>query len=235
MKPVVPALGCVTLCLATLAYAQDIVDNVVVISGVPYRIVSINASLLINPEVPFGPRKPEHTLGREEILSRCDEFVALALKSRGLPDSGVATLVRDRVDPGRDNGIQVIYAQRHRGYKILGAGGRLMVDAYGRVRFAGLTCETEKLRTFQPMDSVALEKRAAPAVPHPRVGPPVSLELMIDPLHEAPAQLRAFFLYQVRVKDMVQPWRVVLNAETGEVVYSFSLYLNAESPSAGGP
>jgi hypothetical protein len=129
----------------------------------------------------------------------------------------------------------VLYAQRHQDYRIVGAGGRLELDSYGRIVFAGLTCETEKLRTFRAMDSAALARRAASAVPHPRLGAPVSQELMIDPMGDAPAQLRAYVVYRVRAHDIVEGWQVILNAETGEVLDSFSLFMNAESPRAGRP
>jgi hypothetical protein len=231
MKAVLSASGLVALCLATFAHAQD----VVVASGVRYRVSAVNSSLILVPEVPFASRKPDRALREDEKLARCDELVARALEARGLPDSGQASLVRDRVEPRPENRSWVLYVQRHQGYRILGAGGRLELDSYGRILFAGLSCETEKLRTFRPMDSVALEKLAAPAVPHPRLGAPVSQELMIDPMGDAPAQLRAYFIYQIRANDRVEGWQVTLDAVTGEVLGSFSLFMNAESPRAGGP
>ena len=79
------------------------------------------------------------------------------------------------------------------------------------------------------MASARLAKLAASAVPHPRVGPPVLRELMIDPLGAAQAELRAFVIYQVRNNNRVESWQVILNAETGKVVESFSLLMNAES------
>ena len=235
MKTVILASGLVAHCLATFAHAQDVVQDVVVASGVRYRVSAVNSSLILVPEVPLTSRKPERALQQDEKLSRCDEFVALALKARGLADSGEARLVRDRVEPRPENRSWVLYVQRHQGYRILGAGGRLELDSYGRILFAGFTYETEKLRTFRPMDSVALEKRAASAVPHPRLGAPISQELMIDPLGDAPAQLRAYVVYQVRANHRVEGWQVILDAVTGEVLDSFSLVMNAESPRAGKP
>jgi hypothetical protein len=235
MKTVIFASGIVALCLATFAHAQDVFQGVIVASGVRYRLSAVNSSLILVPEVSFASRKPKRALRQDEKLARCDEFVALALEARGLADSGEASLVRDRVEPLPENRTWVLYDQRHQGYRILGAGGRLELDSYGRIVFAGLTYETEKLRTFLPMDSAALVKRAASAVPHPRLGAPISQELMIDPLGDAPAQLRAYVVYQVRANDLVEGWQVTLDAESGEVLDSFSLFMNAESPRAGRP
>jgi hypothetical protein len=230
------ASGLVALCVASLAHAQRVVVDSLVASGVRYRLAAVNSTLMLRPEVPFATTKPESTLGQDETLHRCDEFVALALKASGLADSGGAGLVRDRVEPRPERGSWVVYAQRHQGYRILGAGGRLELDSRGRILSAGLTYETEQLRTFPaPMDSVALEKRAAAAVPHPRLGAPMSLELMIDPLGEAPAQLRAYVVYRVRVNDRVEGWQVILDAVTGKVLDSFTLVRYVESPRAGGP
>lgn len=223
MKALVLGSTVAALCLATFARAQE----VVVISGVRYRIARVNSSLMLIPDAPFAASKSARALPTDEMLSRCDQFVARALAVRGLPDTGDARLVRDRVEARPEKRTWVLYVQRHQGYRILGAGGRLEVDSCGRVLFAGLTCETEELRSFRPMDSAALEKLAAPAVPHPRVGPPTHQELMIDPLGEAPAELRAFVVYRVRNNNRVEGWQVILNAETGKVVDSFSLVLNA--------
>lgn len=231
MKAGILVFALAALCLATFARAQQ----VVVISGVRYRASAVNTSLILVPEVPFSPRKPERTLRQDEKLSRCDEFVARALETQGWADSGDAGLVRDRVEPRPENRTWVLYAQRHQGYRILGAGGRLELDSYGRILFAGLTYETEKLRTFRPMSSAALVKRAASAVPHPRLGAPISQELMIDPLGDAPAQLRAYVIYQVRRNHRVEGWQVTLDAETGKALDSFSLFMNAESPPPGRP
>ena len=225
------AIVAVALCVASIAHAQDIASDVLVVSDVRYRLTAVNSSLMLRPDVPFATRGPGPVLAQDEKLARCDQFVALALASRGYP----AVLVRVRVEPTRDDQVSVVYEQRHQGYKIIGAGGRLEVDSRGRVQFAGLTYETEKLRTFRPMSPAALAKRAAPAVPHPRLGPPISQELMIDPLGDAPAQLRAYFIYQVKNRDRPEPWEVIVDAETGEVRESFSLFMNVGAAPAGGP
>lgn len=220
MKALVLGSTVAILCLANCARAQEVVT----ISGVRYRVAGVNSTLMLIPDAPFAAAR---ALPHGEKLSRCDEFVARALEARGLPDSGDARLVRDRVEARPEKRTWVIYAQRHQGYRILGAGGRLEIDSCGRVLFAGLTCETEELRDFRPMDSAALEKLAAPAVPHPRVGPPIQQELMIDPLGDAPAELRAFVVYRVRNNSRVESWQVILDAETGKVVDSFSRVMNA--------
>src|SRR5262249_44225660 len=123
--------------------------------------------------------------------------------------------------------------QRHQGYRILGGGGRVEIDSLGRVSRGGFTYETEKLRIFQAMKSAALEKLARAAVPFPRQGPPVSQELMIDPLGDAPAELRDFVLYQVKRNGRVEGWQVIVNAETGKVVDSRSTVVNAASAPEG--
>ncbi len=66
-------------------------------------------------------------------------------------------------------------------------------------------------------------------MPHPRVGPPVSQELMIDPLGDAPAELFDYIVYQVKNRGRVEGWEVILNAEAGRVVESFSTMMNVES------
>jgi hypothetical protein len=233
MIAVILASTLATLCLATFVRAQEVFQGSFVAFGDRYRVSAVNSSLMLGPEVPFGPRKRARALPEDEKLSRCDEFVALALRSRGLPGPGGVPLVRDRVEPRPEDRSWVLYAQRHQGYRILGAGGRIELDAYGRVLFAGLSYETEKLRNFRPMDSSALKKLAASAVPHPRVGLPISQELMIDPLGDAPAQLRAYVVYQVQAHERVEGWQVILDAETGKVLDSFSLFMNAESPRGG--
>lgn len=230
------ASGLVALCVADFARAQDVLDTSVVASGIRYRLSAVNSSLILRPEVPFGATRPERTLREDAELSRCDELVALALKARGWADSGAAGLARDRVEGLPEQKRWVLYVQRHQGYRIVGAGGRLELDSYGRIVYAGLSYETEKLRTFQtPLDSVALQKRAAAAVPHPRLGAPIRQELMIDPMGDAPAQLRAYVIYRVRVNDDVEGWEVILDAETGKVLESFSLLMNVESSRAGRP
>jgi len=223
-----------TLGPATLARAQDVVaQDVVVAFGDRYRVSRVNSSIMLVPETAPARRRPARALPAAEKLSRCDEFVALALKAQGLAGPEGARLVRDRVEPRPEDRSWVLYSQRHQGYRIVGAGGRTELDANGRVRFAGLTCETESLRTFRPMDLAALVRLAAPAVPHPRVGPPIRQELMIDPLGDAPAQLRAYVVYQVRANDRVEGWQVILDAETGKVIDSFSLLMNVENPRGG--
>src|SRR5207244_3152316 len=59
MKTVILASGLVALCLATFAHAQDVVQDVVVASGVRYRYTAVNSSLMLVPEVPFASRKPK--------------------------------------------------------------------------------------------------------------------------------------------------------------------------------
>jgi hypothetical protein len=229
MKTVILAAGLVALSLATVAYAQQLI----VISGVRYRVGAVNSSLILRPEDDHPTRKPGPALKQDEMLVRCDEFVALALKAQGWPNSGEGRLVRDHLEPQRDDRTLVVYTQRHQGYRILGTGGRVEIDSYGRVLFAGLTWEQEKLRNFRPMNAVMLEKRAAAAVPYPRVGAPYSQELMIDPLGDAPAQLRDYVIYQVRRNHRVEGWQIMLNAETGKVLGSATTSMNAQSPRAG--
>ena len=195
----------------------------------------VNECFMLRPEDSLATRNAARALPENEKLSQCDELVALTLKSQGLPGPGQAGLVRERVEPGRDGRCLVLYLQHHQGYRILGAGGRLELDSHGHIVFAGFTYETEKLRNFRPMDSVTLERRAASAVPHPRLGPPISQELMIDPLGDAPAQLRDYVVYQVRANDRVEGWQVMLDAETGKVLDSRSTFMNVESPQAGRP
>ena len=43
------------------------------------------------------------------------------------------------------------------------------------------------------------------------------------------------YIYQVRRNHRVEGWQVILNAETGRVVESFSTVMNADSPRAARP
>jgi len=233
MRAVILASTLATLYLASFARAQNVVRDVIVAFGDRYRVSAVNTSLMLIPEGSFATRKPARALTEDEKLSRCDEFVALALKTQGLPDPGDVRLVRDRVEPRPEERRWVLYSQRHQGYRILGAGGRIELDAYGRVLFAGVNYETEKLRAFRAMDSAALGKRAASVVRQRRVGPSVSQELMIDPLGDAPAELRAYVIYQVRARNRLEGWQVTLDAETGRVIDSSSLFMHADSPQGG--
>ena len=129
--PVLLASTLAALCLATIARAQDVIRDVFVASGIRYRVSAVSSpqfgmSLQAVPEVPLAAPNSAHTLPLDEQLSRCDEFVARALEARGLAGSGDARLVRDRVEPRPGNRSWVLYAQRHQGYRILGAGGRLL-------------------------------------------------------------------------------------------------------------
>ena len=217
-----------TIFLATLADAQDMAQGVVVASGVRYRFSSVNTLLILRPDSSDSD-KPARVLSQSERMARCDELVAAALKERGLPGPGNPGLVRDRVEGLPHESSWVIYSQRHQGYRVLGAGGRLELDSHGRIQFAGLSYETEKLRHFQPLDSAAIEKRAAAAVPHSRVGGPFSQELMIDPLEGAPAELRSYFTYRIRNHDQIEGWQVIVNAETGKVIDSSSTVRQIDS------
>jgi hypothetical protein len=236
MRTVILVSGLVALCAAGLAHGQDTFQGSVVASGVRYRVSGVKSVLMATPEFPFDAGKPERAPTQDETLSRCDEFVALALKARGFADTGRAGLVRGHVEPMRGSRNLVVYEQRNQGYKVLGAGGRLELDAYGRILFAGLTYESENFPIFRaPLNSVALENLAASAVPHRIVEPPIRQELMIDPMDDAPAQLRAYVVYRVQVDHAIEGWEVILDAVTGRIINSFSLMMHAESPPAGEP
>lgn len=232
-KAILLASTLAALGLATFARAQDEFRGELDVSGIQYRVAGVNSVLMLRPEDPLPTPKSAPALKLDQKLSRCDEFVALALKLWGRAGSRDARLVRERVEPQRGDRSLVVYSQRHQGYEILGGGGRLEIDSHGRVLFAGLGYETEKLRDFRPMNFAALQKLAASAVPH-RMGPPVEHGLKIDPLGDAPAELRAYLIYMVRNRGRLEGWQVVVNAETGKVVHSASTMMNAGSQQGGG-
>src|ERR1043165_2678894 len=155
MKRSIVALAILGLSFAALGRAESVVSN-----GISYRVSVAQSSVILAPEAPFTSKAPATTLQMDEKLSRCDDFVAAALQSAGLVSEGGVGLVRDRVESRPDGQSWVLYSQYHQGYRILGAGGRLEIDTYGRVVFAGLSHESEELRTFHPMNGTALEQHA---------------------------------------------------------------------------
>lgn len=225
MKTVILFLALAGIGFATFARAQDEAQGVVVASGVRYRFTSVNSILMLQPEDTLATPP---VLSQGERLARCDTLVAAALKTRWLVDPADPTLVRARAQSLPEKKSWVVYVQRHQGYRILGPGARLELDASGQILFGGITYEREKLREFRPLSLAALEKHAATAVPHPRVGPVFSQELIIDPLDDAPAELRDYVVFQVRNRGHVEGWQVIVNAETGKIVYSSSTVRHAD-------
>ena len=167
MKPVILASMFAVLSVATMARAQD----VIVAFGDRYRVSSVNSTSPSVPKSPSGPvaRSRDYTRSparSERSVCRARPGIA------GLSGLGSIGMVREKVETRGDHRTFVVYAQRDQGYRIIGAGGRIELDSYGRVIRGGLTYQTEKPRTFRPMTVAALERIAAAAVPHPREGPP---------------------------------------------------------------
>lgn len=219
-----------TLCLVTFgasrrgAHGQDIHREILTVGGVSYRLSGVNGSFMARPE----GAQPD-MLAPEESLARCDDLVA-AIIERAAPTGRKAPFVRDRTVPLRHGQIRsqtrVEYSQRHQGYRIVGGGGRIELDAGGRIAFAGVQYESERFPRFKPRDIAALDGIARWAVHRQITGPALQAELMIDPNGDAPARLLYFVVYPVRDQGREGGWQVSLDAVTGKVVSSVTTSMN---------
>ena len=205
------------LCAVPCAQGQEILT----VGGARYRFSGVNNSFIVHPE----GTQPD-TLTLEESLARCDELVA-AILERATPTGRKVAFLRDRTVPLPRSLTWVEYSQRHQGYRIVGAGGRIGLDARGRITFAGLQYESEKFRTFKPRNIAALAATARRAVPRRIIGPPLHADLMIDPMGEAPARLSYYITYPVREQGADGGWQVIMDAVTGKVVSSATSSIQA--------
>jgi hypothetical protein len=206
---------------AVAAHGQDIIREELNVGDARYRLSAVNGSFMARSE----GGQPD-TLTLDQSLARCDELVA-AIIERATPTGRKPPFARDRTVPLRHGMTWVEYSQRHQGYRIVGAGGRIELDASGRITFAGLQYESERFRTFKPRDLGTLAGRARRAVPRAITGPAVQAELMIDPMGDAPARLLYFAIYPVRDRGQEGGWQVSLDAVTGKVLSSRTTFLNA--------
>lgn len=230
MKTLLFATLLFTLCVVPLgasqrgAYGQEMIrQELLVVGGVRYRLSGVNGSFMALPE----GSQPD-TLTLEESLARCDELVA-AIIERAAPAGRKAPFIRDRAVPQGHDRTWVEYSQRHQGYRILGAGGRIEVVVGGRIHFAGLGYESERFASFKPRSVAALSWIARWAVPRWTTGPPLQAELMIDPNGEAPARLLYFVTYPVWEWGREGGWQVTVDAVTGKVVRSTTTTMHAAS------
>jgi hypothetical protein len=221
------ATALVSLCLVPCAHGQEMIrQELLTVGGAKYRLSGVNGSFIAHPE---GAQPDMLTL--DQSLARCDELVAVII-ARAAPAGRKAPFVRDRTVPLRHGLTWVEYSQRHQGYRIVGGGGRIELNAAGGISFAGLQYESETFPSFKPRDLAALARAAKRAVPRPITGPPLQAELMIDPNGGAPARLMYYITYPVRERGHDGGWQVSVDAVTGKVLRSATTSVHA---AAAGP
>ena len=157
-------------------------------------------------------------LSEDDRLERSDELVRAILRYAKV-DPRKIDFARDRFLPGQHQSM-VTYVQRHQRYPIVSAGARLILDQNGRIARAYLTYDTRELPTFAPKDSLDLRKIALRAVPFPPVDDTWRPTLAIDLMNGGPARLFYNATFEVRKQGEERPWRVCIDAVTGEVIDS---------------
>lgn len=223
MKTLLLTTAMVWLCVVPCAHGQEIRQEPLTVGGARYRLSGVNGSFIAHPD---GPQPGVLTL--DQSLARCDALVA-AILERATPTGGKAPFVRDRTAPQGHGVTCVEYSQRHQGYRIVGGGARIQLNAGGGISFAGLQYESGTLPSFKPRDLASLARVAKRAVPRPITGPPLHAELMIDPNGGAPARLMYCITYPVRERGHESGWQVSVDAVTGKVIHSATTTVQAAS------
>jgi len=160
-------------------------SGIITSQGIRYRVYSSNfdteTPFILDPIVdPEAAADSGLTASPKqvEILRRCDELVADAL--RMIPGEK-PPFSRDRIDSLGRGRAWVIYSQRHQGYPVISGSARLELDEHGRIARAWLTYEAAKLPSFRPKAEDKLQKIARAAVPYRITGEPKVMEFMVQP------------------------------------------------------
>jgi len=206
---------------AVAAHGQEIRQEPLTVGDARYRLTGVDGSFTAHPD----GTQPQG-LTWDQSLARCDALVA-AIIARATPAGRKAPFVLERTVPQPQGQNWVEYSQRHQGYRILGGGARIGLDAGGRITFAGVQYESEEFPTFKPRPLAILAWNARWAVPRWTTGPAMQAELMIDPMGDAPARLVYLVVYPVREWGHESGWQVSVDAVTGKVVSSRTTTVNA--------
>lgn len=217
MKTLLVATVLISLGIVPGAQGQDITrQELITASGARYRVSGVNGSFMALPE---GGQPSMPTM--DESLALCDELVA-AILEWATPAGRKPPHVLDRTVPLLHGRTWVDYSQRHQGYRVLGYGARIELDAAGRISSAGVQYESEAFPRFKPRNVASLEKVARWAVGRAITGPALMAEIMVDPNGDAPARLIYYAIFPVLEFGREAGWQVAVDAITGKVISSGS-------------